>query len=135
MLLMQVLGDAFAAYGLRLVVAVDHDVDIYNADDVMWAIATRSEPNKDIVRGPTGIGSISFQPEQGAGRPIPESLFQAGIGIDATVPLALRKGIHFERAHYPVDRVDLAKWFSPEQLADRDQKQSAYAKLLARTGW
>ena len=30
---------------------VDEDIDIYNPDDVIWAIATRSEPeNIDIIR-------------------------------------------------------------------------------------
>lgn len=135
MLLMEVLGDALTAYGLRLVVVVDHDVDIYSMDDVLWAIATRSDPLKDIVRAPTGIGRISFQPDQGVGRPIPESLFEGGIGIDATVPLGLRKQVHFERAHYPVDRVDLSKWFSNEQLNALHSVQSEYAKVCAGKGW
>lgn len=39
------------AYLGRYVVVVDEDVDIYNPDDVIWAIATRSEPeNIDIIR-------------------------------------------------------------------------------------
>jgi 4-hydroxy-3-polyprenylbenzoate decarboxylase len=39
------------AYLGRYVVVVDDDIDIYNPDDVIWAIATRSEPeNIDIIR-------------------------------------------------------------------------------------
>ncbi len=39
------------AYLGRYVVVVDDDIDIYNSDDVIWAIATRSEPeNIDILR-------------------------------------------------------------------------------------
>jgi UbiD family decarboxylase len=39
------------AYLGRYVIVVDEDVDIYNPDDVIWAIATRSEPeNIDIIR-------------------------------------------------------------------------------------
>jgi UbiD family decarboxylase len=39
------------AYLGRYVIVVDDDVDIYNPDDVIWAIATRSEPeNIDIIR-------------------------------------------------------------------------------------
>ncbi|MGE5818506.1 MAG: UbiD family decarboxylase [Deltaproteobacteria bacterium] len=39
------------AYLGRYVVVVDEDIDIYNSDDVIWAISTRSEPeNIDILR-------------------------------------------------------------------------------------
>jgi 4-hydroxy-3-polyprenylbenzoate decarboxylase len=39
------------AYLGRYIIVVDEDVDIYNPDDVIWAIATRSEPeNIDIIR-------------------------------------------------------------------------------------
>jgi 4-hydroxy-3-polyprenylbenzoate decarboxylase len=135
MLLMNVLGDSFSAYGLRLVMVVDDDVDIYNADDLLWAFATRVEPNKDIVRGPTGIGRISFQPQEGAGGTIQESVFEGPIGIDATVPLQLRKSVVFERAHYPVDRIDLRKWFTQDQIKAAVHMQSEYARLVAKKGW
>ena len=48
--------------GLRLAVTVDEDVDIYSADDILWAIATKCEPSTDMVRGPTGIGRLNLQP-------------------------------------------------------------------------
>ena len=40
------------AYMGRLVVVVDDDIDPSNLNDVMWAIATRSEPSEsvDIIR-------------------------------------------------------------------------------------
>ncbi len=37
-----------AAYHGRYVVVVDDDIDPSNIEDVMWAIATRSDPEKDI---------------------------------------------------------------------------------------
>lgn len=37
-----------AAYGGRFVVVVDEDVDIYDTDDVLWAITTRCDPERDI---------------------------------------------------------------------------------------
>lgn len=36
------------AYLGRYVVVVDDDIDIYNADDVIWALATRSDPANSI---------------------------------------------------------------------------------------
>jgi 4-hydroxy-3-polyprenylbenzoate decarboxylase len=36
------------AYGGRFVVVVDEDVDIYDMDDVLWAVMTRCDPERDI---------------------------------------------------------------------------------------
>ncbi|MGH2473209.1 MAG: UbiD family decarboxylase [Candidatus Limnocylindria bacterium] len=37
-----------AAYGGRFVIVVDEDIDIYDMDDVLWAITTRCDPERDI---------------------------------------------------------------------------------------
>ena len=37
-----------AAYGGRFVVVVDEDIDIYDMDDVLWAMTTRCDPERDI---------------------------------------------------------------------------------------
>lgn len=37
-----------AAYNGRYVVVVDEDIDIYDLDDVLWAVLTRSDPGEDI---------------------------------------------------------------------------------------
>lgn len=34
---------------LKYVIVVDDDIDIYNVDDVMWAVATRCDPRVDIA--------------------------------------------------------------------------------------
>jgi 4-hydroxy-3-polyprenylbenzoate decarboxylase len=41
-----------AAYLGRYVIVVDEDIDIFNNDEVLWALATRSDPQEsiDIVR-------------------------------------------------------------------------------------
>jgi len=38
-----------AAYMGRYVVVVDDDIDVYDTNDVLWAICTRSDPVKDIT--------------------------------------------------------------------------------------
>ena len=60
-LLMSALGDAPS---LRLAVAVDEDVDIYSADDVLWAITTRCSPPDGIIRGAYGSRGIPAQPAE-----------------------------------------------------------------------
>lgn len=121
-----------AGLGLRMAVMVDDDVDIYNGDDILWAIATRCNPTTDMVRGPTAIGRISFQPEEGAGAVIAHSRFEGPIGLDATVPLGARNV--FQRPHYPVDKVDLRKWLTEEEIKSAKARQSEYAQLMAKYG-
>ncbi|MBI4331387.1 MAG: UbiD family decarboxylase [Chloroflexi bacterium] len=117
--------------GIRLVVMVDEDVDIYNADDVIWAITTRCNPVSGILSGAReGRGTLMQPLERTSG--LGGGGFEGGIGIDATVPMD--KKWHFERAHYPSDQIDLKKWLSDEEIKKIQASQSEYAKLMARTG-
>jgi UbiD family decarboxylase len=73
-----------AALGTELytkyVVVVDDDVDIFNINDVMWAIATRVRADKDIVFIPGAKGAI-LDPTSD-----PETFTLTKMGIDATRP-------------------------------------------------
>lgn len=117
--------------GLRLAIAVDEDVNIYNAEDVMWAIESRVDPDRDILRGPRGMRGIAAQPmeirQRGVGG------WEGGLAFDATKPY--NEVEKFERPCYPVDKVDLDKWFTEEQLAAIRSQQSDYARTLAEKGW
>jgi 2,5-furandicarboxylate decarboxylase 1 len=59
---------------------VDDDVDIYNMNDVMWAIATRVRAEKDIVLVP-GAKSAILDPTSD-----PATFTVTKMGIDATRP-------------------------------------------------
>lgn len=116
---------------LRIVIIVDEDIDIYDAEDVWWAVASRTNLKTGIFTGaPKSLGLT----------PLPftdvirgqETWSEGGLVMDATVPFRA-KG-QFQRAHYPVDRVNLAKWFSPEEIAAIQAQQSQHARLLARIG-
>ncbi len=123
------------AAGLRLAVAVDDDVDIYSADDVLWAITTRVKPENDIIMGGGGrmLGLMPVERFETDGTPTSSTfLLRGGMGFDATVPFGARE--RFERAHYPVDKIDLSKWFSEAQIASVKASQSDYVKFLAATG-
>lgn len=119
------------APGMRMVIAVDEDVDIYNADDVMWAIESRVDPDSDILRLSRGMRGIAAQPmeviERGVGG------WEGGVAFDATKPF--NRAWRFERPHYPVDRVDLKKWLTEEELRNIQLQQTEYAKTLAKRGW
>ncbi len=58
--------------------------------------------------------------------------YGGGIGIDATVPFESKE--EFARCHYPVDRIDLSRWLSEEEIAAAQASQNEYAKVLARIG-
>ena len=118
--------------GLRLVIAVDEDVDIYSMDDVMWAIMSRVNPASDLLLGVSGSRGIAAQPGEQTAR-VEASGFGGGLAIDATVPFLSKE--RYERAHFPVDAIDLTNWFTEAQINDIKTKQSEYAKVLSRTGW
>lgn len=119
------------APGMRMVVAVDEDVDIYNADDLIWAIESRCDPRTDIILPPGGMRGIQAQPmeiiERGVGG------YEGGVAFDATKPF--NKAWRFERPHYPSDQIDLTKWFNQDKLTAIKNQQTEYAKTLARKGW
>jgi 2,5-furandicarboxylate decarboxylase 1 len=64
----------------KYVIVVDDDVDIFNMDDVMWAIATRVHASKDIVLVP-GAKSAIIDPTSD-----PKTFTVTKMGIDATRP-------------------------------------------------
>ncbi len=123
--------------GMRLAIAVDTDIDIYSMDDIIWALTTRVNPHTDILNPvPGGIGQ-TFQPQERmtAGEKewtASNTRFEGGMGIDATVPFGYEMDFH--RPVYPVDRVDLNKWFQPDEIARAKSLMKGWAEVLARTG-
>ena len=64
----------------KYVIVVDDDVDIFDMNDVMWAVATRVRAEKDIVFIPGAKGAI-LDPTSD-----PETFTLTKMGIDATRP-------------------------------------------------
>jgi UbiD family decarboxylase len=92
----------------KIAVAVDEDIDVKNAENVLWAIAYRSQPYRDmeIVDAPLFALDPSIAPP-GAPRGLVDSVAVAprssAICIDATMPwpyppLSLPKRQYMERA-------------------------------------
>jgi UbiD family decarboxylase len=67
-------------HGLKLVVVVDEDVDIYDEPSVLWALSTRFQADRDVVMVPRTMGVIldPSSSEDGLG---------SRLGLDATKPL------------------------------------------------
>lgn len=132
-----IITSAFGAtQGLYLIVVVDEDVDIYSADDILWAITTRVDPDQDIMRGSAGGRGSPMLPIERlgtSGKKVAGSMYKGGMGIDATVPF--EEKWQFERGQYPVDRVDIGKWLSEREIEAVRIKQSDFAKVMSKRGW
>lgn len=77
MAIMATLGTELYA---KYVIVVDDDVDIFDMNDIMWALATRVKAEKDIVLIPGAKGAI-LDPTSD-----PETFTLTKMGIDATRP-------------------------------------------------
>ncbi len=90
---------------LKQVVIVDGgDVDIFDLQDIEWAITTRSQASLDMVVIPEALGS-SLEPSHDL-RGVTDKL-----GIDATKPLG-EKAVKFERAEIPgYENIDISRYF------------------------
>jgi UbiD family decarboxylase len=64
----------------KYVIVVDDDVDIFNINDVMWAVATRVRAEKDITLVPGAKGAFLVPTSD------PETFTLTMMGIDATRP-------------------------------------------------
>jgi 2,5-furandicarboxylate decarboxylase 1 len=94
------MGAFSAHYDVKQVVVVDKDVDIHDATEVEWAIATRFQADRDllVVGNTQGSKLDPTTTEDGVG---------AKMGLDATVPLAADE-FTFTRIAVPgEDTVDL----------------------------
>src|SRR6202048_1007838 len=65
----------------KQVIVVDNDVDIYDMEDVMWAVAARARAVKDMFLVP-GVQSALIDPTSD-----PKTFTVTKMGIDATAPL------------------------------------------------
>jgi 2,5-furandicarboxylate decarboxylase 1 len=81
---------------LKLVVVVDEDVDVYREQEVLWAVATRMQADRDLCVIPNAMGAI-LDPSTRDGT-------TAKVIIDATRPMG-----GFPRRHtLPADAIERA---------------------------
>jgi 2,5-furandicarboxylate decarboxylase 1 len=64
---------------LKLVIVVDDDIDVFDESDVLWAVATRMQADRDLVVIPGSLGAMLDPSADDAG-------VTAKLGIDATRP-------------------------------------------------
>lgn len=82
---------------IKLAVAVDEDIDVYNEEEVLWAIATRFQADTDMFMVPK-VFCNRLDPSAVDG-------MSAKLGVDATAPLTW----DVERTSMPVEAVKAAR--------------------------
>lgn len=77
---------------IKRVIVVDEDIDVYNPREVEWALATRFQPDTDLVVIPD-VGGTPLDPSTKPG------YLTAKMGLDATKPLGQKE--KFEKIDIP----------------------------------
>jgi len=99
---------ALSVMDLKHVVVVDDDIDVWNAMDVEWAIATRVQGDRDVIVIP-GARAKPLDPSLAV---MPPGVVPTGakVGVDATIGEGIPKE-RFERIAYAyADRAKIADY-------------------------
>lgn len=97
---------------LKMAIVVDHDIDIYDEEKVLWAVATHCEADRGIVTIPNAMGAHLNPSAYGEMRH-EKGPMNTKLIIDATAPATL----HFEQRIHPPkeawDRIRLEEYLDP----------------------
>ena len=83
--------------GVKLATVVDDDIDIYNDDEVRWAIALRVQADQDVVIVTNAQAKHVDPTVRGHLLPPGRLPTTSKMGIDATIPPDISRGV-FQRA-------------------------------------
>ena len=114
---------ALSVGDFKHVVIVDDDIDVFNADEVEWAIATRVQADQDIVIL-SGMRSKPLDPSLTPTLGVPTT---SKCGIDATIP----DGVPPERYHrisYPHAKSVKLSDFSPNTKTGSKAEENSTSK-------
>lgn len=117
-------GALSAHSDLGWVIAVDHDIDLTNTDDVMWAVITRADMREGLMLTPRAkvSGMLAEGDAAGTGRKV---------YIDATAPF--QHADRYQRGKF--ENVDLAQWIGEDAALRLRARQPDYLKSLLVRGY
>ena len=110
-----------------MMVVVDEDVNIYSAEDVIWALMTRVAPKEDIISFGLSESGMAVTSERTEGPTLARVGRLGRLGFDATVPFD-SKDVYARKRH---PKVDLEKWFTKEDIDKVWAQQNEYARFIA----
>jgi 2,5-furandicarboxylate decarboxylase 1 len=127
---------ALTAQDIKHVVVVDDDIDVFDATDVEWAIATRVQGDKDVIIIP-GARAKPLDPSLAVTPPgvVPTG---AKVGIDATIGEGIPRE-RFERIAYAyADRAKISDYVkgkadkTPATVTGDDKAVAALAEKIRK---
>ncbi len=127
---------ALSVMDLKHVVVVDDDIDVWNAVDVEWAIATRVQGDKDVFVIP-GARAKPLDPSLAV---MPPGVVPTGakVGIDATIGEGIPRERYERIAYAYADRAKIVDYVAGKAdpvpatvAADETHVAAAAAKILA----
>jgi 2,5-furandicarboxylate decarboxylase 1 len=121
---------ALTAMDMKHVVIVDDDIDVFDAVDVEWAIATRVQGDKDIIIVP-GARAKPLDPSLPVTPPgiVPTG---AKVGVDATIPEGVPRDRYARIAYAYADRAKIDDYLHGK--ADPPSPGSTDEKTVADLG-
>jgi 2,5-furandicarboxylate decarboxylase 1 len=93
--------------GVKLVTVVDDDIDIYNDDEVRWAIALRVQADQDVVIVTNAQAKHVDPTVRGHLLPPGRLPTTSKMGIDATIPPDISRGVYQRATIYRRDVVSV----------------------------
>lgn len=98
---------------VKHVIVVDEDIDVFNETDVLWAMATRFQADRDMIIMPNSFGA-HLNPSAYSRTPGEKGHLETKLIIDATKPLPPAKFPEVARAPRDlVARIDLEDYLRP----------------------
>jgi 2,5-furandicarboxylate decarboxylase 1 len=127
---------ALSVMDLKHVVVVDDDIDVFNGEEVEWAIATRVQGDRDLIVIP-GARAKPLDPSLPV---MPPGMVPTGakVGVDATISEGIPHE-RYERISYAyADTAKIADYIGgkadPEHVSAPDEIEHAAAQALALIG-
>ena len=124
---------ALTAQDIKHVVVVDDDIDVHNAEDVEWAIATRVQGDRDVIIIP-GARAKPLDPSLAVTPPgvVPTG---AKVGIDATIGEGIPSERYERIAYAYADRAKINDYIEGKTAPvlvedDRQELTSQLAKKI-----
>ena len=122
---------ALSVMDLKHVVVVDDDIDVFNAIDVEWAIATRVQGDRDVIVIP-GARAKPLDPSLAVTPPgvVPTG---AKVGIDATIGEGIPHE-RFERIAYAyADRAKIGRLPQGQSRSRAEARRTRRRRVIARS--
>lgn len=96
--------------GVKLVTVVDDDIDIYDDEQVRWAIALRVQPDKDVVIV-SNVQAKHMDPSvRSLELPKGQLPTTSKMGIDATIPVGIPRKVYERIQYFNPDNVRLSDY-------------------------